>query len=350
MLILSPLDPSYSVLRAPRERILLTPYETFLVRFPCPASGGGAIWTEQNLFPLEKNMKMRLLMAVCLVGLTYGSANADVINVLWYTAGDYSAGQELSLHNLSAQSLSASATPENTLNITFWEPGTPMPGPASLYNTLVVGSPQGGWPTSSPANYSTLDAAFAAGSLPLGSRLMATGQDADWHYLNFPGGSSFNGPQGFLIDSIDWSGSGTGLGAVFLGGADIGEGSSGALSHLPGSLGPTGGGSNEVDIPTAFASFPINSGLTSAGLSGWGTSAHSSWNSADTSVWTVINVSSLTGGVPSPGALDITLVTNGASGGLSAAAPEPASMTLAGMGLVALLGYARRRRQRAEVA
>jgi hypothetical protein len=178
---------------------------------------------------------------------------------------------------------------------------------------------------------------------------MVTGQDADWHYLNNPGPANFDNPQGFLIDSINWSGSGTGMGAIFLGGADVGDAGTGMEQYLPGgaaALGPnTGFGSNTVDIPAAFASFPINSGLTSAGLSNWNTSAHDSWDSSNPSTWTAIN----TDGGPN----SVTLVTNGGSGGLTpggGAVPEPASVTLAGIGLVALLGYARRRRQRAEAA
>ena len=46
---------------------------------------------------------------------------------------------------------------------------------------------------------------------------MVTGQDADWHYINCPGPRNFDGPQGFLLDAINWAGSGTGMGAVFLG-------------------------------------------------------------------------------------------------------------------------------------
>lgn len=293
-------------------------------------------------------MKMRLLLTVCLLALTFGSVHADTINVLWYTGGTENSGPgtyEANLGQLSAQSLVAGAsspsTPDNVLNITFWQGGSIPIAPPGGFNTLVVASPQGGW--SAYPDYTALEAAFGSSALTLGNRIMATGQDADWHYQNGPGPANFDGPQGFLIDAIDWSGSGTGMGAVFLGGADIGEGGTGMLPFLPGSLGASGGGSNEVDIPAAFASFPINSGLSSAGLSNWNSSAHSSWNSADSSVWTVINVDNSSG-------LDITLVTNGAAGGLTPSAPEPASMTLAGMGLVALLGYARRRKQGVEVS
>jgi len=41
---------------------------------------------------------------------------------------------------------------------------------------------------------------------------MLTGQDADWHYQNYPGPTSFDGPQGFLLDSINWQGAERALG------------------------------------------------------------------------------------------------------------------------------------------
>lgn len=292
-------------------------------------------------------MRMRLLLTACLMALTYGSANADTINVLWYTAGVYSSTQQSELGTqLPAQSLVASSsspgTPDNVLNITFWD-GTGSV-PSGSFNTLVVASPQGGWPNSSKG-YGALENAFTSGALALGNRLMVTGQDADWHYLNVPGSTKFDNPQGFLIDSIDWSGSGKGMGAIFLGGADVGDSGTGLEKFLPGgsaALGAASGHSaNDITIPAAFASFPINSGLTSAGLSNWNTSWHDSWNSSSSSIWTTINTNNA-------GTDFVTLVTNGGAGGLTPTAPEPASATLAGMGLVALLIYARRGRQRAE--
>ena len=106
-------------------------------------------------------MMRKLFLAAGLLALSCGSANAGIVNVLWYTAGNYTAGQETSLANLAAQSLVAPVAPNNTLNITFWEPGTAVP--VGSFNTLVVGSPQGGWLTGTSANYSTLEAAFGPG-------------------------------------------------------------------------------------------------------------------------------------------------------------------------------------------
>jgi hypothetical protein len=275
-------------------------------------------------------MKSRLVLAVaCLLALTASSSQASTINVLWYTGGAEVSGgttYETALSALSAQSLVASATPENTLNITFWN-GTGAV-PAGTYNTLVVASSEGPWSTG--PSYGALQTALNNSSLTIGNRVMATGQDADWHYTHTPGPASFNGPQGFLIDAINWSGSGTGMGVVFLGGTD------GIVTSALNGLGAQSSVTEDaITIPAAFASFPINAGLTSAGLSNWTNSAHDAWNSANTSLWTAINLGN--------GVDAITVVSaQQASGGTST--PEPASLVMLGIGGLCLAGYSRRRK------
>lgn len=191
---------------------------------------------------------------------------------------------------------------------------------------LVVASPQGTWSTS--PDYTALNA--AAGSLTFGSRLLATGQDADWHNIFGPGTANFDGPRGFLRDAINWAGNGTGLGLVMLGGA--------FTDHFA-SLGSSSGSTNTVVIPGPVAGFPINTGLTSAGLSNWNTSAHDIWLSPDLTVWTGINTDGAEGFV--------TLVTGGGLGDIAGAeTPLPAALPLfaSGLGALGLLRWRRKRK------
>jgi hypothetical protein len=261
-----------------------------------------------------------------LCALTVGAtsaANASSINVLWYSGGVQSADSNYKgdVGGLSAPG-AGDPTPANW-NITFWDSG---PKPSGTFNVMVVASPQGSW--SSSPSYTAADAA----SLAFGSRVMATGQDADWHFTNTPGPTNFDGPRGFLRDSISWAGSGTGMGLVMLGGPE-------PFSSFYGfdtTLGSSSGSSNTVVIPPAFSAYPINTGLTSSGLSNWNTSAHDDWLAPDLTKWTGINTDGGTGFV--------TLVTDGGTGGISGGVPEPSTwaMMILGFAGVGFMAYRRK--------
>jgi hypothetical protein len=170
---------------------------------------------------------------------------------------------------------------------------------------------------------------------------MVTGQDADWHYTNFPGPAAFDNPQGFLLDSINWAGSGTGLGLVLLG--QEGTGGDGASN-----FGLTGYSSDEfsqdsVLIPAAEAGFPINTGLTSAGLSNWSSSSHRDFFNVDATMWNGIN---LDGSFPA-GDHFVTIVSaSTAGGGIGGTVPEPSSIMLFGSAMLLVGGGLRRRMKR----
>jgi hypothetical protein len=284
------------------------------------------------------------IVALALVGLLavgVPSGHAGTINILWYTGGVASTGPS---YKGSFDSLAASHPGGNTWNITYWGSG---PKPGGTFNTLVVASEIGTWhifPDYTALSVSGLSEAS------FGNRVMVTGQDTDWHYLNGPGdgttGQAFDGPRGFLTNAINWSGSGTGLGAVILS-ADAGF-------ALFSGLGVEGDGGDDVRIPSAFTGLPINSGLTTAGLSNWGTSAHQSWTETDTAKWAQINVlggSGSCGAETSPNppsdacSAFVTLIkaeeaAGGLGGGGLTAAPEPSTLLLLG---TALAGFSIRR-------
>ena len=229
--------------------------------------------------PSIKKISVATAAAIIALG---GPAFGSTVNILWYTGGAEATGAgtyEAKMNALAAAENSAFNVSGsiNTWNITYWTGGAK---PVGTFNVLVAASREGSWSTF--PNYTSLLAGVTGASF--GDRVMLTGQDADWHDTFSPGSGSFNGPAGFLIDAINWAGSGTGMGGVLL--------STGVEATLfPSSTGLGDGIANDtVNIPAAFATFPINAGLTSAGLSNWGTSAHDEFDGFSTSDWTAINV------------------------------------------------------------
>lgn len=248
------------------------------------------------------------------------------INILWYTGGTEASGPgtyETAINSLVAQeenplfNVSGSV---NTWNVTFWSGGAM---PAGSYNVLVGASHEGSW--SAYPDYTALTSSVTSASF--GNRVMLTGQDADWHYMNYPGPSAFDGPAGFLIDAINWAGSGTGLGGVFL--------DTGLEQGMFASIGTNAGGSDTVTIPGAYASFPINTGLSSAGLSNWSESAHQSFQGSDPLLWTAINVMN---GDGAPITIVSAATAGGGTGGSVPDATSTAGLVLLGFALISLAG------------
>jgi hypothetical protein len=293
----------------------------------------------------------KLLGLVLALGLVSMTASAGTVNILWYTGSVESGAPgayQAAVGVLAADSIAAG---QNTWNVTFWTGGAM---PSGTFNALVVASPEGSWAIN--PDYTALNTAVTGGLSfnPATQRVMLTGQDADWHFIFAPGPASFDGPQGFLVDSINWAASGTGLGLVALGqdgtGGCAASTGGGALLGVSGFSNSALCATDNVVIPGGVAGNPVNTGLTSAGLSNWRTSAHDGFTGLS-SAWTGINVNGDVAGdgtcltaTPSASCSFVTILSASSSGGgITPGVPEPSSLMLLGSGLVGLFFSGKRK-------
>ena len=288
--------------------------------------------------------------------LAPGHLHASAINVLW-TSGT-------STYNANIEELATEATTFDpngdgalSWNLTLWDAstGTAPTGGFGAFDVLVIGSTCNFSGTGNCAGTGFYgNGVFVDGLITLedeiaaarGTRTFLSGQDADWHDLNNRQDQD-NGPKGFMINAVNWAASGTGLGIVSMTDRIFNNNGwwTAAGSFLASELGGNAFNYNSevVNIGAGQESFPINEGLTSAGLSYWGTSSHACLN--EVTGYTRINFAPF-GASP----CGVTIVTSGfedggTDGGDDTLPPVPlpasAWLILSGLGGMAAL---RRRR------
>ena len=229
----------------------------------------------QNTFPLKRNTTkaVSFIFSLAIALLSATAANAASLKVLWYGQTDAYNAKMSELANL-APTFDPEGDGSLEWDLTIWNPLDPAPD-FSDYDVFAIGS---GWKNLvfdfDPIGILNNKEAIAAAR---GDRTFLTGQDGDNHYRSRPGPRP-DGPLGFLVNAVNWAGSGEGMGIVSLLDARnwwlndrsfLKDELEGYVSYF---------NTNNVVIPIATSDFPVNEGLSTAGLSNWRHSSHAAFN------------------------------------------------------------------------
>lgn len=241
------------------------------------------------------------------------AAMPTTISVLW-TAGN--TNYNANIEELAVEASSHDPAGDGGLDwdLTLWDPADATPDFTS-YDVLVIGSVDFGLGVSA-AGVLASEAAITAAR---GSRTMLTGQDADWHDLNNRPDQT-DGPAGFMINSVNWAASGTGLGVVSFA-ANFRDSTwwTDADSFLSDEINASDvvfRPDDSVYLGADQGDFAVNEGLTDAGISSWGTSSHLEFE--DIAGYEAINFTD----ADSAGRA-ITIVTSGTAGGSTGGGDDP---------------------------
>lgn len=233
-------------------------------------------------------------------------AQANTINVLWYTYADPASEYRQKFSQLAEVVHTLPQSDGSRWNLTYWDANAAAPD-FSAYNVLVVESGEsfrtGATPSGPLANpnYNGILNNKAAIEAARGDRTFITAADADFHALRgdtgnirddpsaadgggkcspaLTGSSCWDGALGHSVNAINWAGDGNGLGIVsFLDGEHPGSfwwtnGNSFLRDELAGHVSYAGSDQNPTINPLQ-ANYALNSGLTSQGLSDWDNSFH----------------------------------------------------------------------------
>ena len=280
------------------------------------------------------SLKSALCAAACVLGI--GHASATQLNLLWYSYAAPTSDYKNFYTTLAGA--------ENW-NLTFFGPTDPTPV-FSAYNVLVIESgeafstgPAPGPPFATP-DYSGILNNEAAIESARGNRTIISGSDADFHAVVGASGvcpGCFDGARGYVINSVNWAAAGADLGILsFYDGAFPGsfwwdDPNSFLRAELQGYVLDFARGENTAIINPVEATYPMNQGLTSLGLSNWHNSFHAGFLASIPGYTATVDSGSHPGYV-----LSLARV---------ASVPEPGTcaLLLAGLGLLGLVG--RRKRQ-----
>jgi hypothetical protein len=261
-----------------------------------------------------KIMYPSILSAALMVSFTLPpQAQANTINVLWYTYADPASEYRQKFSQLAEGVHTLPQSDGSRWNLTYWDANAAAPD-LSAYNVLVVESgesfrtgPTPSGPLAIP-NYNGILNNKSAIEAARGDRTFITAADSDFHALrgdtgNIPddpsapngggkcepaltGSGCWDGALGHSVNAINWAGNGNGLGVVsFLDGEHEGSfwwtnANSFLRDELAGHVNYAGSEQNPTINPLQ-ANYSLNSGLTSQGLSDWDNSFHATFLPVD---------------------------------------------------------------------
>lgn len=232
----------------------------------------------------------RWLASVALVFASIAPhASATAINVLWYSYATPDSEYKSFYTTLATTVSSYPQSAGLIWNLTFFGPTDPLPD-FSAYNVLVIesgeafrtGSPGG--PLATP-DYSAILSDKSAIDTARGDRTLISGADADFHAVRGDSGlcpdlhcGNYDGALGYVINSVNWAAGGTNLGILSFVDGDFpgsfwwNDPNSFLRSELNGYVSDFT--ENTAIIDPIEATYPMNQGLTSVGLSNWINSFH----------------------------------------------------------------------------
>lgn len=267
--------------------------------------------TRALLLPLSMMKLVAMKIIVPLIRLlTFVAAlyfspvlHAQSINVLWYTYADERSEYRKKISGLAEIIDSHPRSNGVAWKLQFWEAGQPAPD-FTRFDVLVIESGEAF--LTGPSNnqnavpdYRGILDNKAAIEAARGDRTFITGSDSDFHAIrgdtgNIPANPAlgsgkcvptstspdcWDGALGHLVNAVNWAGAGNKLGIVsLLDGEHPGSfwwthEKSFLLNELHGRVSYAGSEQKPIINPSQ-ADHPLNSGLTSKGLSDWNNSFH----------------------------------------------------------------------------
>ena len=224
-----------------------------------------------------------------------GFARAAAVDVLWYSYAHAASEYKATTGTIAANAGSYTLSAGNDWNLTFFGPGDAAPD-FTAFDVLVVHSgeafrtgPNPGLPYETP-NYSGILDNRVAIEAARGTRTFISGADADFHAVRGDTGNSnpnpppateagWDGALGYVVNAVDWAVAGTGLNVVSFYDGQFDESfwwdnpdsflRDELLGHVSGPF-----ADNTPFLSPALAALPVNTGLTTLGLSDWSISFH----------------------------------------------------------------------------
>ena len=253
---------------------------------------------DKTIAPLRFDGLIGALVAIVSCAAA-GVAQAAVVDVLWYSYAHDASEYKATIGTIAANAGTYTLSVGNDWNLAYFGPSDPAPD-FTAFDVLVIHTgeafrtgPNPGPPYATPDFSGILDNRVAI-EAARGSRTFISGSDADFHAVRGDTGAgpqppateaAWNGGLGYVVNSIDWAVAGTGLNVVSFYDGQFDESfwwenpdsflRDELFGHVSGPF-----ADNTPFLSPALAALPVNTGLTTTGLSNWSISFHGGFSLA----------------------------------------------------------------------